>query len=436
VPAEQRGGAKGNWQMVWGSGSFGYREDDLRLFFSQYAPTSSVADVALDVHNAWSGSTGGNFVEGELDASYAAAFAPGVKTVVANTNASAATEEGEAFGPALLAFLVDLNGRSDVPGVLSLSLGSLSFGSCDRVCSALAEQGTHSYDECWAYLQDEHQACMFGSASLEQRIDAELMKLGLRGVTVTAASGDGGSHFAFGPFSGSIGGALDGIICSTMHLPVYPTASPYVLSVGGLEWRPDTMYGPACSSGSPCGWSGGGGGFSWVGEAPPPYQRNVTAAYVAAAALIAPGTAPTAGTYNALGRGYPDLSALAQFGIPLCTYGGCSGSGGTSASAPTVAGMLTLINDARLRAGKPPLGFVNSRLYDLMADPAIYAECFVDVAIESVGSLWDCPNFSTCQGCADEAGRGRGFVPVAGWDAQTGFGQPKFDGLLRHLLAD
>ena len=69
---------------------------------------------------------------------------------------------------------------------------------------------------------------MFGSAELESRIDAEFMKLGLRGVTIVAASGDGGSHFAFGPFSGTIGHALDSIICEQMHMPVYPTASPYV----------------------------------------------------------------------------------------------------------------------------------------------------------------------------------------------------------------
>ena len=42
---------------------------------------------------------------------------------------------------------------------------------------------------------------MFESADVERRIDVELQKLGLRGVTVTAAAGDGGSHFAFGPFS-------------------------------------------------------------------------------------------------------------------------------------------------------------------------------------------------------------------------------------------
>ena len=32
---------------------------------------------------------------------------------------------------------------------------------------------------------------------------------------------------------------------------------------------------------------------------------------------------------------------------------------GTSASAPVVASMITLINDARITAGKNPVGFIN-----------------------------------------------------------------------------
>mmetsp|Transcript_91561 Transcript_91561/g.274917 ORF Transcript_91561/g.274917 Transcript_91561/m.274917 type:complete len:759 (-) Transcript_91561:284-2560(-) len=434
VPSDLKGTNKDNSQMVWGPGTFGFRKDDLEMFFSTYAPTSSVDDVSLDVHNKWTGATGENFPEGTLDASYAAAFAPGVKTIVANTNTTAATENGEAFGPALLAFLIDLNGRDKVPYVLSMSLGSLSYAACSMACTALAAKKSHSYDDCWEYLQSQHQACMFGSAEIEQRIDVELMKLGLRGVTVTAASGDGGSHFAFGPFSGSIGGALDGIICSSLQMPVYPASSPYVLSVGGTAWTAEDPYGPSCGSTKPCGWASSGGGFSWASSAP--FQGNTAAAYLSRAKTVAPHVAPDPSTYNATGRGYPDLAALAQFGIPLCDYGGCSGSGGTSASAPTVAGMLTLINDARLNAGKKPLGFVNSKLYQLMADPTTVSECFLDVGVESLGELWDCQTYSTCTGCDDASGGGNGFVATKGWDAQTGFGQPLFPGLLKHLAED
>jgi len=282
-------------------------------------------------------------------------------------------------------------------------------------------------------LQTQFQACMFSSAEIESRIDQEFAKLGLRGVTIVAASGDGGSHFAFGPFSGNLGSALNSVICDGLHLPVYPASSPYVLSVGGSEWQSDDMYGPTCSAAKPCGWESGGGGFSWDYEAP--YQVNVTAAYLKLESRVAPKTAPDDDTFNGKGRGYPDVAALAQFGIPLCTYGGCSGSGGTSASAPTVAGMLSLINDARLTKGLKPLGFINSKLYKLMADEAVRAECFTDIGVDKVEDLWDCPTYSTCTGC-DNGGKGPGFVATSGWDAQTGFGQPLFGGWMKHLGAD
>lgn len=38
---------------------------------------------------------------------------------------------------------------------------------------------------------------------------------------------------------------------------------------------------------------------------------------------------------------------------------------GTSASCPTFAGFIALLNDARLRAGKPTLGFLNPLIYSL-----------------------------------------------------------------------
>ena len=37
--------------------------------------------------------------------------------------------------------------------------------------------------------------------------------------------------------------------------------------------------------------------------------------------------------------------------------------GGTSASSPTFAGFVALLNDVRLKAGRPSLGFLNPFLY-------------------------------------------------------------------------
>lgn len=51
----------------------------------------------------------------------------------------------------------------------------------------------------------------------------------------------------------------------------------------------------------------------------------------------------------------------------LATHFGAADTetGGTSASAPEWAGVLSLINDIRLNVGLPPLGFVNVRLYQV-----------------------------------------------------------------------
>jgi tripeptidyl-peptidase-1 len=42
--------------------------------------------------------------------------------------------------------------------------------------------------------------------------------------------------------------------------------------------------------------------------------------------------------------------------------------GGTSTSSPTFAAFVALLNDARLRKGKAPLGFLNPLFYLLLAD--------------------------------------------------------------------
>ena len=38
---------------------------------------------------------------------------------------------------------------------------------------------------------------------------------------------------------------------------------------------------------------------------------------------------------------------------------------GTSASAPVITGMISLVNSARLSEGKPPVGFINTALYQI-----------------------------------------------------------------------
>ena len=89
--------------------------------------------------------------------------------------------------------------------------------------------------------------------------------------------------------------------------------------------------------------------------------------------------------------------------------------GGTSASAPTVAALVSLLNEARLKAGKPQMGFLNPFLY---ANP----DAFFDV-VKGTNAYGRGP-YQTPYG----------FAAAKGWDAATGLGTPHFDKLLYAAL--
>lgn len=110
-------------------------------------------------------------------------------------------------------------------------------------------------------------------------------------------------------------------------------------------------------------------------------------------------------------RGFPDVSALGGQKNQYCITLGDRKAGvattayGTSAATPVVAGVVAKLNEIRLAAGKPPMGFLN---------PFIYAhpEGWNDVTVGASG-------FNTSPE--------NGFVAIAGWDAATGYGSPNFE---------
>lgn len=67
-----------------------------------------------------------------------------------------------------------------------------------------------------------------------------------------------------------------------------------------------------------------------------------------------------------LSQAYPDVSAQSDR-FEIFFQGHLVHIGGTSASAPTVAGIVALLNDARLSQGKSTLGFLNPFLYQTAA---------------------------------------------------------------------
>jgi tripeptidyl-peptidase-1 len=126
------------------------------------------------------------------------------------------------------------------------------------------------------------------------------------------------------------------------------------------------------------------------------------------------------GLYNPRGRGFPDVAAQ---GVKYHVFSGDKDVlvSGTSASAPMFAALVSLLNNARLARGRPPLGFLNPWLY------TIGQAGLVDIV--HGGS-------TGCTGKDIYSGLPTPFVPYAswnatpGWDPVTGLGTPDFEKLL------
>jgi tripeptidyl-peptidase-1 len=73
--------------------------------------------------------------------------------------------------------------------------------------------------------------------------------------------------------------------------------------------------------------------------------------------------------YNKSGRGFPDVSAVG-WNFEYVVNGVVGHVGGTSASSPTFAAVLSVLNSARLAAGKPTFGWINPWLYHAAAASA------------------------------------------------------------------
>jgi len=290
-------------------------------------------------------------------------------------------------------------GHSEVPIVASISYG-------------------------WA----EDDQCQFGqctklgvnSVQYVQRTNTEFQKIGLRGVSLLVASGDSGANGRSDPY------------CSAKTLkPGFPGASQFVTTVGATEVKTSTQKfnvknaPPACaqfqciSGGSEEAVSYGqshfasGGGFSNVASRPA-YQNAQVEAFLAQTSAH-----PVDTYFNKNGRGYPDVAALGSQ-IYIEFGGQQTLVGGTSASTPEWAGIVSLLNDARVQAGKNTLGFLNQMLYKAPAS------AFNDITVGNNKCTEDgCGIFKKC----------KGFTCVAGWDPVTGLGSPSFENLKAYVLS-
>ncbi|KAF8175712.1 putative alkaline serine protease AorO [Mycena galopus ATCC 62051] len=245
----------------------------------------------------------------------------------------------------------------------------------------------------------------------QQRQCAEFMKLGLQGTSVVVASGDSGVA-ARGTDDGNANGCLG--TDAKIFNPDYPATCPYVTSVGATYLPSGASY--ASDAEVAVTRFPSGGGFSNI-YAIPSYQADAVATYLneniskypsyasLPSSIYNASYSSAIGIYNSSGRGYPDLSAVGD-NIVIFSDETPTLVGGTSASAPVFAAILTRINEVLLSKGKKPVGFVNPTLY---ANP----QAFHDMT-------------TGCNpGCGTE-----GFSAANGWDPVTGLGTPNFPALL------
>lgn len=113
--------------------------------------------------------------------------------------------------------------------------------------------------------------------------------------------------------------------------------------------------------------------------------------------------------FNASGRAYPDVAAVAS-SYPVLMGDRLEVMSGTSAATPLIASMVARWNEERLQKGMPRLGFLNPLLYLLSAENP---EAFNDILMGDNR----CSRSTCCP---------HGYSAARGWDAVSGIGSPRF----------
>lgn len=151
-----------------------------------------------------------------------------------------------------------------------------------------------------------------------------------------------------------------------------------------------------------------GGGFSEVFPRPAYQEANVKSYFENTPPVV------NSSYYNAAGRGYPDIAAQ-SINLYYVDQGSIGLMGGTSASAPIVAGVFGFMNAELLKRGRKPMGLINPWLYK-----------------NGIAALNDITTGDGNRGCLSYGGSNSviitnaSFSPVVGWDPVTGLGSPDF----------
>lgn len=288
--------------------------------------------------------------------------------------------------------LIAYEGGSDLQGLAQLfnrivtdhraHVVSISLGLCERfVMDATQAPGN---------IQD---AFDLTGQTFFQSLDSTFREADALGMSVLVSSGDTGAYGC---------NQLDP--ANHALSPSAPATSPYVTAVGGtaLFTTDSGAYDHEAGWEGALEGAGGGGGMSQV------YPR--------------PSWQTGPGVNNQFSNGMRQVPDIAADADPLTGYAiydstsNCSGEdcwgvvGGTSASAPLWAGLVTLANQDAAAHGKGPAGFLNPLLYSLggRATPPYHD-------VTAGGNLY--------------------FPATPGWDFSTGWGSPDANALVTALVA-
>ncbi|KAF7984762.1 hypothetical protein HWV62_11730 [Athelia sp. TMB] len=352
-----------------------YEPTDLDLFYKKYAPSlvnSRPNLVAIDGGGLVANVTAVGHDESDLDIQYASVLVAPLRLTLLEVG------KGGGFDDWLDAvdgsFCTFEGGDGSNQGDSSLPVNAQTCGVVSPPYVVSVSWGGSEVEQTGKYLE---------------RQCTEYAKLGMMGSSILYSSGDNGV-------------AAGGDKCiniadrsqtsnGTGFNPQFPVTCPYITAVGATQMvNGSTVADPevACQT-----VIRSGGGFSNY-FAMPSYQTSYVQSY-----LRANPPPYNASVYNNSGttRGYPDLAANGAF-YDVAITGSFEPIFGTSASSPVVGSLIALINDARLAAGKKPVGFLN---------PIIYSDSF-QAGFNDIVS-------GSNPGCGT-----KGFTAAKGWDPVTG----------------
>uniref|UniRef100_A0A6C0IXU0 Peptidase S53 domain-containing protein n=1 Tax=viral metagenome TaxID=1070528 RepID=A0A6C0IXU0_9ZZZZ len=250
------------------------------------------------------------------------------------------------------------------------------------------------------------------------RVNTEYIKLGLRGVTITAASGDAGAP----------GRTNEDCDIERNTTAIFPGSSPYVTSVAAtyikndkiclvgdnITWKTPLCINNTCATGTQeyvtnfndTGWTSGGGISSYSNKSS--WQILAIQSYLQSNVSFPK-------NMNINGRFYPDVSAIGH-NCPVIDGGFLTGVDGTSCSSPVFASIIAMLNQHQIANNKSKLGFVNPILYKMyQSDSTIFNDI-------NKGNNW-----CTEMMCCDEKPNGGsdfGYMAAKGYDPVYGLGTP------------